>query len=154
MDLDLHQETVTFDRVFDIVRSGQGDDNEPSTLFSFQSGSRYEYGVAVPGEPEISDGMTVTVILGRAGNWQTLMGWVNHATGELTCKANKMLAIFVAIPFVIAAIALIKTHAFAGGAMLLFFILLLLGAAWEAYRVDQARTKLEVLVNQTLNMRK
>lgn len=145
---------MTFDRVFDIVRDGRDADREPSTLFSFQSGNRCEYGVAVPGEPEIFDGMTVTAILGTAGNWQTLMGWVNHATGELTCKASSIFAVFVAIPFVIAALTLIKTHAFAGGVMLLFSSALMFWTVRETYRREQVRSKLEELVNQTLNKRK
>ena len=48
--------TVTFDRVFDITK-GVSRGKWPCTFFSFQSGQASEYGVAVPGEPELLNGM-------------------------------------------------------------------------------------------------
>lgn len=37
----------------------------------------------MPGWPGISAGDRLTVVLGKADNWQTLAGWKNHSTGEV-----------------------------------------------------------------------
>ena len=31
--------------------------------------------------------MTVTAVLARPGDWQTLLGWVNHETGDIACRS-------------------------------------------------------------------
>ena len=56
------------------------------TEFGFEFGSMRKYAVAVPGSPNIEAGSTVTVVLKQKGNWQTLLGWINHKTGEIACK--------------------------------------------------------------------
>ena len=78
----LHRVTITFDRVFDIVR-GHGYEAPPHTLFGFEAASRKYYGVKVPGLPRIEEGDTVTAVLIDPANWQTLQGWVNHETREI-----------------------------------------------------------------------
>jgi hypothetical protein len=82
----MEQVTVTFDRVFDVVRNVQRN-RVLCTEFGFQFGGLRKCGVAVPGSPEIEEGITVTAILRKPENWQTLMGWVNHKTGEVVCKS-------------------------------------------------------------------
>ncbi|CAJ0716653.1 hypothetical protein LMG6871_01866 [Ralstonia edaphis] len=79
-------ETVRFDRVFGITKTSQ--DRMPVTLFGFQSGAHIEYSVAAPGEPRIEAGMTVTAYLREPGNWQTLVAWRDHASGEIVCEAE------------------------------------------------------------------
>ncbi|KJK02303.1 hypothetical protein UB44_06680 [Burkholderiaceae bacterium 26] len=77
-------ETVRFDRVFGITKTSQN--RMPVTLFGFQSGERIEYSAAAPGEPRIEAGMTVTAYLREPGNWQTLVAWRDHGSGEIVCE--------------------------------------------------------------------
>ena len=81
----MNQVTVTFDRVFDIVRNSQRN-RVSCTEFGFQAGELRKYGIAAPGSPRIEPGMTVTAVLQRPGDWQSLLGWVDHETGEVACK--------------------------------------------------------------------
>jgi hypothetical protein len=78
----MQQITTTFDRVFDVVAS-RTPYRQGGTLFSFEAGGRKEYGVLVTGNPVVCSGMTVTAILKDSGNWQSLMCWRNHQTGEI-----------------------------------------------------------------------
>lgn len=82
----MNEVTVTFDRVFDIVRRSQRN-RMPCTEFGFQAGAVRRYGIAAPGSPRIEAGMTVTAVLRRSGDWQTLLGWVDHSTGEIACRS-------------------------------------------------------------------
>ncbi|NWK46490.1 hypothetical protein [Ralstonia pickettii] len=77
-------ETVRFDRVFGTTKTSQN--RMPVTLFGFQSGDHIEYSVAAPGEPCIEAGMTVTAYLREPGNWQTLVAWRDHGSGEIICE--------------------------------------------------------------------
>ena len=74
--------SVTFDRVFDIVR-GQLN-RQPVTWFGFQCGASIHCGVPAPGSPRIQEGDSVTVYLHEQGNWQKIVGWINMSTGEIT----------------------------------------------------------------------
>jgi hypothetical protein len=78
----MQQITTTFDRVFDVVAS-QTPYRHGGTLFSFEAGGHNEYGVLVAGNPVVCSGMTVTAILKEPGDWQSLMCWRNHETGEI-----------------------------------------------------------------------
>ncbi|MEK8032875.1 hypothetical protein AACH06_18805 [Ideonella sp. DXS29W] len=75
--------SVTFDRIFDVVQMNRN--RALSTQFGFEAGPLKKYAVAVPGKPELEVGMTVTVVLKRPGDWQSVLGWVNHRTGEIAC---------------------------------------------------------------------
>src|SRR5689334_11825350 len=90
--------TVTFDRVFDIVRmSSKG---RVWTEFGFEAGPLRKYAVPVDGEPRIEAGMTVSVVLRKAGDWQTLMGWVDHQSGEIACRGpGRELGWLAMLPF-------------------------------------------------------
>lgn len=76
--------TVTFDRVFDIVRMASR--GRQWTEFGFEAGPLRKYAVPIEGEPKIEAGMTVSVVLRKPGDWQTLVGWVDHRTGEISCR--------------------------------------------------------------------
>jgi len=91
----MHQVSITFDRVFDIVRRHRwgGGSGEPCTEFGFESAGKTYPGVIVPEFPEICSGTTVTAILATEGDWQTLRGWINHGTGELTCASTATIAV-------------------------------------------------------------
>ena len=58
------------------------------TLFNFTDGGHTEYSAAAPGTPRIEAGMTITAFLGEAGNWQTLIGWRDHASGAIVCDSG------------------------------------------------------------------
>ncbi|MFL6660165.1 MAG: hypothetical protein ACJ8GW_18920 [Massilia sp.] len=72
--------TLRLDHVFDVVH-GTGRNNR--TFFSFESGETSQYGVQLPGSRTFQDGMVVTAFLQEEGNWQTLLAWGEHATGEV-----------------------------------------------------------------------
>lgn len=82
---DPHQQTITFDRVFDIVRMAPDNNYKMHTVFSFTASGKNHYGAGVPGLPELSDGMTVTVFFDKPGDWITVIGWANHGSGEVVC---------------------------------------------------------------------
>lgn len=83
----MHIETVAFDRVFDIQRRAATRYKPQYTDFSFESGGKNRYAVQVPGWPRIEAGDTVTAVLEKEGNWQTLAGWKNYANGEIVLPA-------------------------------------------------------------------
>ena len=76
--------TVRFDRVFGVVQTSQN--RRPVTLFGFESAGCKEYCVAAPGRPRIQSGMTITAYLAKAGDWETLVGWREHESGEIVCQ--------------------------------------------------------------------
>lgn len=77
--------TVRFDRVFDIVVSTK--DRKPVTFFSFESNGIRQFAVPAPGKPNLRTGTVVTAYLGDEDNWQTLVGWKDHTTGELIIES-------------------------------------------------------------------
>jgi hypothetical protein len=83
----MHRVTVTFERVFDLVRSGGYDGKPAHSLFGFSAATGTYYGVEVPGQPEIQPGHTVIALLEEQGNWQTLAGWLNQTTGEVAAPS-------------------------------------------------------------------
>jgi hypothetical protein len=91
--------TVTFDRVFDVVSVGR----PPRTEFGFQAGSLVKYAVPAPGAPAVAAGMTVTAVLRRPGDWQSLLGWVDHASLEISAASVAHPLIWLAGSAVLAA---------------------------------------------------
>jgi len=81
-----HRVTITFDRVFDVVRF-RGYETPPHTLFGFQASTGKFHAVRVPGSPQILAGDTVTALLSKQNDWQTLRGWINHQTGEIAAPS-------------------------------------------------------------------
>ena len=80
----MEQVTVTFSRVFDLHRISSTRHTQKHTLFSFAADGLSKFSVRVPGWPTIEVGTTVTVLLWEPGNWQTLIGWVDHASGSVS----------------------------------------------------------------------
>ncbi|HEY4080219.1 MAG TPA: hypothetical protein VGM81_05955 [Burkholderiaceae bacterium] len=94
--------TVTFERVFDVVRQSPGllsHGREEKTLFGLESGQVKHYGVSILGFPRIESGMTVTALLSKADDWHSLVGWLDHATGDIagSKRANTFAAFAVAL---------------------------------------------------------
>lgn len=78
--------TVRFDEIARVSRDGgwTGRNYWPrQTVFSFMSDFKYFPYVAAPGWPEIREGLTVTALLEKPGDWKSMLGWVNHDSGEI-----------------------------------------------------------------------
>lgn len=74
--------TIRMDRVFDIQPDAFSG-NFPRTLFSFESsGSRF-LSVLVDGSPNLQSGQTITAVLTRPKDWQSVIGIRIHETGEI-----------------------------------------------------------------------
>lgn len=82
MSLSMHVERLTLERVFDVQRLAQGDEEGPHTLFSFEANGVRHFALKVPGHPVIEPGHRLSFVLATPGNWQTLAGWHNHTTGD------------------------------------------------------------------------
>jgi hypothetical protein len=77
-------ETIVLARVFDVQRKEASRYSPRRTDFSFEAANGMKrYAVQAPGWPAIEPGHRLTVVLERAGNWQTLAGWKNASTGEI-----------------------------------------------------------------------
>lgn len=84
-------ETVvtTFDDVLHVVREPETRFHPKHTVFSFMAGGQYQPYVKVPGWPSIEPGTKVTALLKQPGNWKSVVGWVNHASGEISAPNFK-----------------------------------------------------------------
>lgn len=78
----MHSVTLRMDRVFD-VQPDAFSGNIRRTLFSFESGGKRYFSVLVNGDPKLQSGQTITAILERPGDWQTVLGMRIHETGEV-----------------------------------------------------------------------
>lgn len=59
------------------------------TVFTFVCDGVYVPYVTVHGWPEIDAGTSVTALLREAGDWKTLVGWVNERTHEVAAPDFK-----------------------------------------------------------------
>lgn len=79
-----HAMTVTLENISGIVaekdRYGK---NTVRVAFNVTVAGKRHYAVQISGSPRLEDGMVVTAVLRDVENWQTLAGWLNHATGEI-----------------------------------------------------------------------
>lgn len=100
--------SLTFDRIFDVVRVPETRYVRKQTLFGFQSGTVIQYGVTVPGWPELKAGHTVTVLLRRPDDWQSVQGWVNRSTGELASPSSPSFPALALISLVPLAVSLMQ----------------------------------------------
>lgn len=78
----MQRETVTFDRVFDVMRRQWR--TNCWTEFNFVSAGRTVHAAKVWGHPVLADGMTVSLVLQRADSWSTILGWKDMRTGQLS----------------------------------------------------------------------
>ncbi|TYZ55632.1 hypothetical protein C2I33_06750 [Ralstonia solanacearum] len=100
----LHATNITFDEVSQVVYAG--DRKRPYTAFNFVSNGKPEYAVSIDGKVSIRRGMTVTALLREPGNWQTLVGWMDHGTGRICGVRSPVAAFWEAMVF-LSAIALV-----------------------------------------------
>jgi hypothetical protein len=78
----MHVETIRFDEVFDVV--------ERSGTFSFKTGGRPEYGVRLQNHAIARQGATYAVAFAERGNWATVMGWRDLASGDVVLARPTM----------------------------------------------------------------
>jgi len=75
----MHCETVTFQRVFRVVRyEWKG---RLWTEFGFETAQSTVYSARVYGHPELRDSMHLTIVLDRKDAWSTIAGWFDHRDG-------------------------------------------------------------------------
>ena len=126
-----HCVDVTFDEVMHAMRSTR---NKMACVdFSFRAGDERHYAVTAWGEPSVRGGMTVTAVLRHAGDWQSLIGWVDHETGEVCCKPwSADLGALAVLPITwIFAATLTPTTRVGAVLVALLGILGFLACAWE-----------------------
>lgn len=114
----MHTVTLQMTEVFDRVPTGKWG---TSTLFSFKTADKRILGVTVPGHPRIEPGMTITAVLQKPDNWQTLWGWVDHDTGEVVMPTSMSItAVLSILIFLLAFIVITISLPFGeGGAVIL-----------------------------------
>jgi hypothetical protein len=138
--------TVRFDRLFDIVRwSGEG---EVSVSFGFEYQGRKHYGITIPVDCELREGMVVTAYLERDGDWQSWRGWRLHATGEIQLPG--MIA-HVVMPFFLLPVLAVALFGVAGDwaihAIGVAFSLMLSFTAYRLRQHSKIRSLLETAVS-------
>lgn len=95
--------TIRLDRVFD-VQTEESYQHYERTLFSFESSGRRVLSVWVGGTPDLRSGQTITAVLKRPGDWQSLLGIRIHETGEIsrpTIAGNFWMLLLTATVFVV-----------------------------------------------------
>lgn len=144
----MHLVTVRFDRVFDIVH--QTHRKRLCTFFSFQHGEALRFGVCIPGTPRLEPGMVVTACLLKQDDWQTLAGWIDHASGR-TVADSPALGIGVLLTSIgITTVWFnqgMPSHMAAWGALAFFALLNILNAR-EMYTVYRVRSALKSCVGR------
>lgn len=131
----LHRVTITFNRVFDVVRFR--DYEKPAhSLFGFETSSGKYYGVEIPGHPRIEAGDTVTALLSTPNNWKTLKGWVNHQTREIAAPTAGASGIASVAMFIAAGACLYLT--WLGVSSFIAVPFFIGGAYWLRYAISAA----------------
>ncbi|MBA9852960.1 MAG: hypothetical protein QM625_10335 [Ralstonia sp.] len=137
-------ETVHFDSISGVTPSSKN--RRRVTLFNFTAGARIEYSVPAPGTPRLLAGMTITAFLEEEGNWQTLVGWRDHANGAIVCdSAAEETFLCLALPPILLFLA---STAWRQPASLLAVVILAAYLVWAIKRVRMvrhARTLLKAL---------
>lgn len=131
--------TVRFSRVFDVVRmSNRGDQ---WTDFSFDADIGTRYGARIPGHPVIEPGMQVTAYLDKADDWTRIVGWRDHATGEVLMPgaASNWIGLLVFSCMGLVVMRLWMPASWAG----LLFLALPLQPALSLFKIRRARRALE-----------
>ncbi len=134
-------ETVHFDSVSGVTPSSKN--RRRVTLFNFTAGEHSEYSVPAPGTPQLLAGMAITAFLEEESNWQTLVGWRDHANGAIVCdSAAEETFLCFALPPII--LFLVST-AWRQPANLLAVVVLTAYLVWAIRRVRMLRPARTVL---------
>ncbi|RFU43992.1 hypothetical protein [Paraburkholderia sp. DHOC27] len=79
-----HAVTVTLENISGIVAvKDKYNSTTQSLTFNVTIAGKRQYAVVIRGNPRLDNGTVVTAVLGDPENWQTLLGWLNHTTGEI-----------------------------------------------------------------------
>ncbi|MDR8397475.1 MULTISPECIES: hypothetical protein [Paraburkholderia] len=79
-----HAVTVTLENIGGIVVvKDKYNSTTQGVTFNATIAGKRQYAVVMRGNPRLDNGMVVTAVLRDPENWQTLAGWLNHATGEI-----------------------------------------------------------------------
>ncbi|MFM0202734.1 hypothetical protein PQR53_23020 [Paraburkholderia fungorum] len=79
-----HATTVTLENIGGIVANKDKYGRRTVGIaFNVTVAGKRQYAVQMRGAPRLENGMVVTAVLRNTDNWQTLMGWLNHSTGEI-----------------------------------------------------------------------
>ncbi|MFM0730122.1 hypothetical protein PQQ52_06445 [Paraburkholderia sediminicola] len=79
-----HAITVTLENIGGIVaEKDKYGRRTVRTAFNITVAGKRQYAVQMRGVPRLENGMVVTAVLRDTDNWQTLVGWLNHTTGEI-----------------------------------------------------------------------
>lgn len=101
----MHVEPVTFTRVFDVTR-GSAKHVPNWTTFGFEFPGKKIFGARVNGHPQVPEGKPLLVVMKRPGDWKTILGWAEVATGQLVIQDGRKDAIFHGL-FVAACLAIV-----------------------------------------------
>jgi hypothetical protein len=71
-----------------------------SLTFNVTVAGKRQYSVCICGEPRLENGMVVTAVLRDPSNWQTLIAWLNHSTGQV-CGVESPLQPFAVFAFTV-----------------------------------------------------
>jgi len=100
--------TVTLGDIGGVVFEKDRSGGTVATMFNVTIAGRRQYSVKMDGTPRLESGMVVTAVLRDPDNWQTLVGWLDHSTGQI-CGVNspaKSLGSFVVIAVISAAFSI------------------------------------------------
>ncbi|CAB4046620.1 hypothetical protein [Paraburkholderia phenoliruptrix] len=96
-----HAVTVTLENITGITpNKGRAGDTQSLNFNVTVQGVR-QYAVLIRGAPRLENGTVVTAVLRDPNNWQTLVGWRNHLTGEI-CGVDSPTALFLRCLFALA----------------------------------------------------
>lgn len=153
----MHLQTVTFQRVFSVRRHMLK--HGKMTEFGFVADGRTYYEARVYGWPAFEAGDKVTAALRVPDKWTSMLGWLNHANGEIAFPNYKSTwpAVFVAsVFFVICSYLGVSSDSEHLGAnrrilfllVALFLLLFLLDWLHSTLQASKVRRALEALLAQ------
>ena len=93
----MHLTTITIDQVFSVERRS-GKQGRYTELGFASDGHKY-YSVHLPGWPNIEADVKITAFLERQDDWESLQGWLNHASGEIVSPARAKWIFFLVAGF-------------------------------------------------------
>ena len=135
--------TVTLDDIGGVVFEKDRSGGTVATMFNVTIAGRRQYSVKMDGTPRLESDAVVTAVLRDPDNWQTLVGWLDHSTGQI-CGVNspvKSLGSFVVIAVISAAFSIKWLgEALSGGANTVGTVVCLLaGLAMNAWALSRWR---------------
>lgn len=144
-----HAITVTLENISGIVaEKDRYGTRTASVTFNVTAAGKRRYAVQIAGSPRLDNGMVVTAVLRDVENWQTLVAWLNHATGEV-CGVDSpgyhvSLCVFNVVLGVLFSLRAISTGT-CTGSMIFWFCSVGLLNAWSLYSLCKSVTVYRLL---------